>query len=150
MERWFGLAVFLFAVVGGGLLIGATNLPGEWYLALEKPAFTPPGWVFGPAWTTLYLLIAIAGWRTWSRTGHSAVFSLWVLQMGLNFVWSPIVFTAHGLGAGLAVILVMLVTILAFIRMSWGPDRLAALCFVPYALWVAFASYLNAGLFLLN
>ncbi|MEJ8475816.1 TspO/MBR family protein [Roseibium algae] len=150
MQRWFGLAIFVFAVVGGGLLIGANNLPGDWYLGLVKPVFTPPGWLFGPAWTTLYVLIAIAGWRTWSRTGHSAVFSVWALQMGLNFIWSPVVFGLHNLGLGLAIVLAMLVTILVFIRMTWGPDRTAALCFVPYALWVAFASTLNASLYLLN
>ncbi|WP_417670168.1 TspO/MBR family protein [Roseibium sp.] len=150
MQRWFSLAIFIFVVVGGGLLIGATNIPGTWYLGLEKPMLTPPGWLFAPVWTVLYILIAIAGWRTWLRGGLSPAFSVWALQMGLNFAWSPAVFSAHELGLGLGIIAAMLATILVFTRMRWAQDRVAALCFVPYALWVTFATYLNAGLLLLN
>ena len=54
-------------MLGGGLVIGFLNAPGEWYAGLAKPAFNPPGWIFGPVWTVLYVLIAIAGWRVWQR-----------------------------------------------------------------------------------
>jgi translocator protein len=150
MQRWFSLAVFLVAVVGGGLLVGAANLPGAWYQGLEKPLFTPPNLLFAPTWTTLYVLISVAGWRAWMASGISPSFSVWVLQLGLNFAWSPVVFTVHDLGLGLGIIGMMLISILTFIRLTWQADRVSALCFVPYALWVSFAAYLNAGLFILN
>jgi len=150
MSRWFSLFVFVFAVFGLGILVGSSTPPGEWYAALAKPPLNPPNWLFGPVWGLLYILIAVAGWRTWEREGLSAVFTLWAAQLALNFSWSPVVFTINNLGLGLIILLAMLACILAFISLSWNKDRLAALCFVPYAAWVAFAGYLNAGLYLLN
>ena len=144
------LAVFLVISVGGGLLIGATNLPGGWYAGLAKPSFTPPNWLFGPAWTVLYILIGIAGWRSLGAGAGSTLFRLWVLQMVLNFAWSPTVFTLHRLDAGLGIILALLASILAFIATGWQRDRLAALLLVPYAAWVGFATALNLALVQLN
>ncbi|GGB38287.1 tryptophan-rich sensory protein [Roseibium aquae] len=150
MGRWFSLFVFLFAVTGLGLLIGASTIPGPWYAELAKPPLNPPDWLFGPVWAALYVLIAIAGWRVWEREGLSALFSLWVLQLGLNFAWSPVVFVINNLGLGLVILFAMLTTILIFVFAARRRDPLAAACFVPYAAWVAFAGYLNAGLYLLN
>lgn len=143
------LGAFLVLVVGGGLLIGATNMPGEWYAQLQKPAFTPPGWLFGPVWTLLYVLIAMAGWRIW-RGGDGALKGLWAGQMTLNFAWSPVFFSAHVMGLALVVILALVGTILAVIVRSWHRDRLVAWLFLPYALWVGFASVLNAALWWIN
>jgi hypothetical protein len=71
------LPLFLALVVGGGLAIGYFTAPGEWYAQLEKPGFNPPGWVFGPVWTVLYVLIAIAGWRVWRRDSAGRPMRLW-------------------------------------------------------------------------
>jgi benzodiazapine receptor len=146
------LPLFLFVALslGGGLLIGAFNTPGEWYAALEKPPFNPPGWLFGPVWTTLYVLIGIAGWRTWQNARSSASMWLWWLQMALNFAWSPVFFTLHGIGAAFAIILALLLTILAFIVVTWKRDHTSASLFLPYAAWVAFASLLNGSILALN
>jgi translocator protein len=144
------LIVFLVLVVGGGWIIGATNLPGPWYAALQKPPFTPPNWLFPVAWTVLYVLIALAGWRTYKRVTDSAVMQVWWAQLVLNFAWSPIFFTRHWMWPALAVILAMLALIVTFIVLQWRKDRTAALLFVPYAGWVAFASLLNASLTVLN
>ncbi len=150
MKRGLSLALFLTLVLGGGLVIGFLTAPGEWYAQLAKPSFNPPGWVFGPAWTALYILIAIAGWRVWHRDRSGWPMRLWWAQLVFNFAWSPIFFSAHQIGAALAVILVLLVTILSFIFASWRKDRAASLMFVPYAAWVAFASGLNGSIFSLN
>ncbi len=144
------LAIFLGLAVGGGGFIGANTAPGDWYAGLTKPAFNPPPWVFGPVWTVLYVLIAVAGWRTWRRVAAGLAMQLWFAQLALNFVWSPLFFGMQKMGASLAVIVMMLVTILWFIRVSWAEDRAAAWMFVPYAAWVAFASVLNATLVYLN
>ncbi|NBN80363.1 tryptophan-rich sensory protein [Microvirga tunisiensis] len=144
------LGLFILVVSGGGLLIGATNLPGAWYAGLVKPGFTPPNWLFGPVWTVLYLAIAVAGWRSLALGATRAPFRLWTVQLVLNFAWSPVVFTLHRLDLGLGLILAMLITIVLFIRATWTQDRIAALLFVPYALWVGYASALNASLVTLN
>jgi tryptophan-rich sensory protein len=146
------LPLFLFVALslGGGLLIGAFNTPGEWYAALEKPPFNPPNWLFGPVWTTLYILIGIAGWRTFRDARTNAAMGLWWAQMALNFAWSPVFFTLHNIGAALFIILALLVAILALIAVSWKSNRTSALLFVPYAAWVAFASLLNGAIFVLN
>lgn len=141
---------FVVLVVGGGMLIGFLTAPGPWYEALAKPSFNPPNWLFGPAWTTLYVLIAIAGWRIWQRERSGRAMQLWGLQLGLNFLWSPVFFALHQIGLALLVVLLLLASILAFIAVAWNRDRIAAWLFVPYAAWVAFASALNAALWQLN
>ncbi len=144
------LALFLLLVVGGGLAIGALTGPDAWYAGLAKPAFNPPGWLFGPVWTVLYVMIAVAGWRSFRRARGSRAMKLWWAQLVLNFLWSPTLFAAHQIGLALAVVLLMLAAILAFIAVSWRQDRVAAWLFVPYAAWVSFASLLNASILALN
>ncbi|MCY6379957.1 TspO/MBR family protein [Hoeflea prorocentri] len=142
--------VFLVLVIGGGLLIGSVTAPGEWYAALNKPPFNPPNWLFGPVWTALYVLIAMAGWRTWEAGRSSTNMKLWWLQMILNFLWSPVFFVLHVPWLALAVILATLAVIVIYILRSWISDRISALAFVPYAVWVAFASVLNLSIAILN
>ncbi|ESX76545.1 CrtK/TspO family sensor protein [Mesorhizobium sp. LSHC416B00] len=144
------LLLFLLLVLGGGLLIGYATLPGEWYASLAKPPFNPPNWVFAPAWTLLYVLIAVAGWRTWERERAGAAMKIWALQLVLNFAWSPTFFGAKQMGPALVVILALLASIALFIATVWNRDRVSGWLFAPYALWVAFATLLNASLLLLN
>jgi benzodiazapine receptor len=150
MNHLLSLVLFIILVAGGGLIIGYLTAPGDWYAELAKPAFTPPGWLFGPVWTVLYILIAIAGWSVWLRDRGSWPMKLWWSQLTLNFLWSPIFFSAHQIGFALAVILALLAVILAFIAAAWRQDRMGAWLFAPYAVWVAFASVLNASIFALN
>ncbi|MFZ5716667.1 MAG: TspO/MBR family protein [Bradyrhizobium sp.] len=146
----FHLLVFVAGVVGIGWLIGATNLPGEWYAGLAKPGFVPPNWVFPITWTILYVLIAIAGWRTFRREPRGKAMLAWAAQMALNFVWSPVMFTMHQIGAALVILICLLVAIVTYISLELSRDRLAAALFVPYAAWVAFAGVLNAAILRLN
>jgi tryptophan-rich sensory protein len=98
----------------------------------------------------VYLLVAIAGWRTWERDRNSTAMTLWWTQMALNFLWLPVFFTAHWPAAALAVILMLLAAILAFIARQWSDDRISAALFIPYAAWVGFASVLNFEIARLN
>ncbi|WP_150524136.1 TspO/MBR family protein [Roseibium sediminis] len=150
LKKWLSLVLFVGGVIGIGVLIGMTTPPGDWYAALQKPPLTPPNWLFPPVWTVLYLLIAIAGWQVWQQQGLSSLFSIWLLQMGLNFAWSPTVFAAHQLGIGLAIMMLLLTCLVLFIQRAWRSERLSALFFAPYALWGAFATYLNAMLYVIN
>ena len=144
------LFLFFALVLGGGLIIGIVTAPGAWYAALSKPPFSPPNWIFAPVWTTLYIMIAIAGWRVWRQERNNRSINLWWSQLALNFVWSPIFFTAHRIDIALGVIVLLLVTIIGFIMTTWRRDKIASLLFVPYAAWVAFATVLNGALLYLN
>jgi benzodiazapine receptor len=134
-------------VLGVGIAIGTTVRPGDWYATLQKPWFTPPPAAFGPVWTVLYVLI---GWVGARKILYGGARGLWAAQMALNWLWTPVFFGLHWTGAGLVVILAMLAVILAFIAAEWRSDRMSALMFLPYAVWVTLASAVNAGVVWLN
>ena len=142
--------VWIVVVVGIGSLIGINFPPGAWHEGLIKPFFNPPGWLFGPVWTALYILIAIAGWRVFNLLNDTGLKTLWVAQMVLNFLWSPAFFGAESTMLGLIVILPMLLTIYLFIFRAFRLDRVSAWLFLPYAAWVSFATLLNGALHVLN
>ncbi|HYN93298.1 MAG TPA: TspO/MBR family protein [Pilimelia sp.] len=142
----FGLAAATAALIGTLAVTGTTST----YAVLEKPAWAPPSWLFGPVWTVLYALIAIAGWLVWRRVGWHAALVPYAVQLVLNAAWTPIFFGAGAYGWALVDIVAMLlaiaVTIVAFRPIS----RLAAALLVPYLLWVAYATALNAAIWSAN
>lgn len=148
------LALFLWiALTFVAPALGAFSLPGEWYAGLNKPSWNPPPWIFGPVWTALYLMMATAAWLVWRRGGWAVqrrTLTLYLVQLALNAVWTPLFFGLHRPGAALVEILLLLaaavVAGLAFARVS----RAAGWLFAPYAAWVAFASWLNFTLWRLN
>ena len=150
MNRYISLLLFLVLVLGAGLALGGLTMPAAWYAGLTKPSFNPPAWLFGPVWTMLYVLVAVAGWRVWRRDRHGLPMKLWWAQLALNFLWTPVFFGAHQISIAFLVILLLLAAILGFIATAWGQDRVAAWLFVPYAAWVAFASVLNGSIWALN
>ena len=144
------LIAFIVLVLGGGTAIGMATGPDAWFAGLAKPSFNPPSWVFAPVWTTLYVMIGVAGWLVWTNYRSSAAMKLWWSQLVLNFAWSPIFFGLHRIDLALAVIVLLLAVIWAFVALTAGRERWAALLFVPYGLWVAFATALNAAFLALN
>ena len=149
-QRWHAYFLFPLGVTAVGLLIGFLDLPGDWYARLAKPFFTPPDWLFAPVWTVLYLAIGLAGGRLWRRERYSRAMGLWWFQLALNYLWSPLFFRFHRMELALADIIALLATLLAFIATARREDRTAALLFLPYAAWVAYATALNAALLSLN
>ena len=149
-QSWITLAVFLVVVIGIGALIGTQSVPGAWYESLNKPPFNPPNWIFGPVWFTLYVLIAVAGWRIWMIDPKSTAMKFWGAQMLLNWAWSPVWFLAQMLWPAFAIIVLMWLSIVAFIYFARRHDGLAALLFVPYLAWVSFAGLLNFSIAILN
>jgi len=144
------LVLFVALVLGGGLIVGFVTAPAAWYATLSKPPFTPPNWIFAPVWSALYIMIAIAGWRVWKKGCNNASTMLWWGQLALNFSWSPIFFSAQRTDIALGIIVLLLITITGFITITWRQDKIASLLFVPYAAWVAFASFLNGAIWRLN
>jgi len=155
MRNWLALGGFLaicFLVSGIGGWVTATSV-GTWYETLEKPAFNPPDWVFGPVWTALYIMIAVAGWLVWRKAGFSGAkpaFIVYFVQLGLNLLWSFLFFGAQNPAVALAGILALLASIVATALLFSRIDRVAAMLFLPYAAWVAFASVLNGSIAYLN
>ena len=126
---------------------------GGWYAELAKPTWNPPGWIFGPVWTILYALMAVAAWRVWRQGGwakQKVALSLFVVQWALNALWTPLFFGLHRPGWALAEILILLAAILATMRAFWRVDRPAGLLLLPYAAWVAFATVLNWTIWRMN
>lgn len=128
------------------------NIP--WYDTLAKPPLNPPNWVFGPAWTTLYVLMAYAFYRILrlepATPGRRAAIIVFFAQLALNAAWSFAFFYARSPQLGLVVILPMAALLVATIVLFWRLDRVAGYFLAPTAFWVAFATYLNAGIFILN
>lgn len=143
MTDWISLLPFLGAVT----LVGASGvvfMPGAWYKTLDKPAWTPPDWLFGPAWTTLYLMIAVAGWLAWRAHGFGLALGAWSLNLILNAGWSWLMFGCHRVALALAVAGGMVATIIAFIALAHPHSTGAAALFLPYLAWTLFATALNA------
>ena len=150
MSHGLTLLLFLVLVVGGGLGVGAVTTPDEWYARLDKPLFTPPGWLFPIAWTALYVLIAVAGWRIWRRERGGLAMMLWWMQLILNFAWSPLFFAAHQIGLALVVVELLFGVVVGVIAAARRFDPLAAWLLAPYAVWVAFAAVLNGTILAMN
>lgn len=144
------LMAFIALALGGGIAIGTLAGPDAWYTSLTKPVFNPPNWVFAPVWSVLYVMIGVAGWLVWTSGGSPAAVGIWWAQLALNFLWTPVFFGMHRIDLALIVILLLLVAVWLFVAATARPWPRAALLFVPYGLWVTFATVLNATLLLLN
>ena len=148
------LCIILCELVGVfGAIFTGTSI-GTWYAALRKPSFSPPGWIFAPAWTTLYALMGIAVFLIW-RMGYDApgvrmALIVFAVQLILNALWSPAFFGLRSPVAGLCVIIPLWVAIVWTIAVFYPLSKPAALLLVPYIMWVSFATVLNAALVYLN
>lgn len=149
---WFALAGWILLAFAASAL-GAFFQPGVWYEGLNKPVFNPPGWVFGPVWFALYLAMGTAAWLVWRKSGFrgaALALGLYMCQLVLNALWTPVFFGLQQPGAAFAIIVAMWVAIALTIVTFWKHSRVAAGLLVPYLLWVSFASVLNFSLWQMN
>jgi len=144
------LLIFLvlsFAASTPGILFG----PGEWYDSLNRPFFTPPNWLFGPAWTVLYILMAIAATLVWRQVGlRSAAMGWWFIQLVLNTLWTLLFFGLQAPGLALVEITLMWAAILVCMLKFRPISTTAFWLMAPYLAWVSFAWLLNGGFWWLN
>jgi tryptophan-rich sensory protein len=133
----------LLAACGAAAATGAMFQPGRWYDGLDKPWWTPPGWAFPVAWTTLYLCMAAAGARVAPMEGSGQAMAFWALQIAFNTLWSPVFFGLRRMRASMIVMaglwLSVFATFLAFLNL----DPIAGALLAPYVLWVTIAGALN-------
>lgn len=146
-----GFIALTLAVSAIGARATLPEIPG-WYAQLAKPSFTPPNWVFGPVWTTLYILMAIAAWLVWrtQAPARTRALTIWGAQLVLNLAWSLLFFGAHRIGLALADVVLLMLAIAATILAFWPLSRVAALLLVPYLAWVGYASALTFAIWRLN
>jgi len=153
--RWLVLPGLIVVTLSAGALggIATASSVGSWYQTIAKPSWNPPSWVFGPVWTTLYILMAIAAWRIWQKTdapGRVSALRWFWLQLVLNTAWSFLFFGLRNPGLAFIEILfiwtAIIVTLVKFSRI----DRLAAALWSPYVAWVSFATVLNGTIWWLN
>ncbi len=156
MNKFTRLIISIAIPVATGSLSGFFTETGDssWYQAIQKPSWNPPGWVFGPVWTVLYVMMGVSLYLVWKSNAAKGLkkmaIILFAIQLALNFSWSIIFFTLQSPGWALVEILVLwliiLLTIIAFARIS----KPAAWLLVPYISWVSFASILTYTIWQLN
>ena len=126
----------------------------SWYAQLQKPWFTPPNWLFGPMWISLYLLMAVAAYLVWQKglavPGVRLALAIFLFQLLLNTIWSPVFFGLRSPLAGAVIIVMLWLAILAAIIAFAKISPPAAWLLVPYILWVSLASALNISIYILN
>ena len=154
IRSWLGLVVFVVICFSVAAVGGAITTPqvGNWYANLAKPDWTPPGWIFGPVWSVLYLGMAIAAWLVWRQEGLASVapWGLFAAQLFLNLAWSWLFFGLRAPGAALLELVLLWMAILATTAVFWRRSKPAGLLLVPYLAWVTFAAALNFAIWRLN
>lgn len=142
---------FKYEILGGICCLGLGMFSGyisgsgnsEWYQSLVKPSFQPPSWIFGPVWTILYIMIGIALAKVWNTKNQG----LFIFQLVLNLLWSPMFFRYHRVDLALLDIALLWINLLALIYQS---NQLVRLLLTPYFLWITFAGILNYQIYILN
>jgi tryptophan-rich sensory protein len=146
------LGLFLLiaiAVAAFGSVVAVTQVDG-WYASAPHVTWTPPDWAFGAVWSVLYVLIAVSGWLLWRRRARGALV-LFVVQLVVNSVWTPVFFGGYpligiaALWVGVAIIVVLDLLVVATIAAAWPVSRWAAVLLMPYLGWILYASTLNWG-----
>lgn len=156
LPGWVRFLLAVLPVMAASALGSVATMPAipVWYEGLVKPPHNPPNWVFGPVWTLLYIMMALAVWRILALRpglpGRREALIAFFAQLTVNAAWSWAFFGMHSPLAGLIVIVVLLIGIVETIRRFWPLDRIAAGLLVPYLAWVGFASTVNAGVWWLN
>lgn len=153
-SSWGGTVAIILCTVATAMLGGLASVrAGDFYLGLQRPRWAPPAWVFGPVWTVLYVLMALAAWLVWrvrARRGARHALVLYGLQLALNALWPWLFFAWRRGGLAFAEVVLLLgvvgATVFAFARVR----RRAAVLLLPYLLWVAFASALTLAVWRLN
>ena len=149
---FFGFLLICITVSGIGGAVTRMSVH-DWYQELNKPQFTPPDWVFAPVWITLYLFIAVSGWRVWWRVRNHdrcVAMTAFGIQLALNLAWSLIFFGARSIGWAAIELMILWTAIALNLCLFWKIDRLAGSLLIPYFFWTSFALALNISIYVNN
>ena len=157
MERIKKIAIFVATCLGIGYLSGIATQSGvnTWFPTLVKPSFNPPAWVFAPVWSLLYIMMGVAAGMVWNRIDQDRAnvkkaLLFFAIQLALNALWSVLFFALHNPLLALIEIIILWLMIYETYLKFRKIDKLAGWLFIPYLLWVSFATVLNASLWWLN
>jgi benzodiazapine receptor len=145
---WTLLVFFAFVVATAST--GILFQPGAWYAQMRKPSWTPPNWAFGPVWTVLYIMIAIAGWLVWREAGPGPAIFLWSAQLVLNGLWSFLFFGRRRMDLAFVDVVLLWLSVAGFAVAAIPVAETASLLFLPYLVWVTIAGALNLSVWRLN
>ncbi|MCR5504104.1 MAG: tryptophan-rich sensory protein [Elusimicrobiaceae bacterium] len=143
----------IFLIVGAIMGSSVNSSLNGWFTTLNKPFLNPPNFIFAPIWTILYISLAIFYWlldREQYSPKINEIKRLFIWQLVLNFLWTPIFFGMQNILAGLIILIIIDFLVLRIIRLTLKINKLCVLIILPYFCWLLFASYLNASLFILN
>jgi len=147
------VSILLPLAIGGVAGIFTSNAIPGWFATLVRPSFAPPNWLFGPVWTTLYLVMGISLFLIWTidagKERNQAIF-MFLLQLLFNFAWSFFFFYFKMIDVALIDIVVLWISIIVMLRLFFKLKPWAAYINIPYLLWVSFATALNAAYYILN
>lgn len=151
--KLLALALFIIVILAVGYFVGmitSINIP-SWFIYLKSPLFVPPNWIFTPVWTILYIMIAISGWLIFKQGQFKEkAFIVYVIQLGLNFLWSFVFFCWHNIDLALLEMSVLWIFVAWNIIVFRQMDKLAGYLLIPYLLWISFAWILNFSYAVLN
>lgn len=147
--RSYATLLLFITIVSIVSFSAAQFTPGQWYVQLIKPEWTPPNWIFPVAWTLLYLMIAVAGWLIFKHSNRIMQIA-WVAQLVFNALWSWLFFGLHWIGVAMFDIFAMFVCILVLVWSAYKTNAAVFWLMTPYLLWVSYALALNAAIFFLN
>ncbi|OGC42903.1 TspO protein [candidate division WOR-3 bacterium RBG_13_43_14] len=155
MRSYIKLIISLLVCLGSGFIGSIFTTPriSTWYTTLQKPAFNPPNWLFGPVWTMLFILMGIALFIIWNKDnvpGARAAIFIFAVQLIFNILWSIVFFGLKSPIGGIFMIIILWILIVITIFFFYRQSLVAGVLLVPYLLWVSFASVLNIAIYLLN
>ena len=154
-DGWLALVGWMLLLVGLGAVTGMLFGPDAWYRTLLKPTWNPPSWLFGPVWTALYALMAVALWlvrreQETDEPSRQRALALFAIQFLLNLAWTPLFFGLHSPGLAFLEICVLWIALLSTMLAFGRVRALAGYLLLPYLLWVSFALVLNGTIWLMN
>lgn len=154
-KQYFSAIIWIASLILIGSIIGSSTKysVGTWYAQLQRSPLSPPNYVFGIAWTILYTMIAISGWIIWKQEGLKNlpnIKTLYIIQLILNWSWTPLFFTYQMIGAAFLCICLIIALVATIIFKSYTNLKIVSIFLTPYLLWLIFASHLNLYIWLYN
>ena len=141
------LITFLAPMIGS---YATTVFKEPWYSEIILPSFNPPSWVFGPVWSTLYLLMSLAAWKVWTKNFDKKLLKIYFIHLFFNSSWSIVFFGFHQIGLALLNLIIILIFIIILMKEYFIKDKISFYLMVPYASWSSYALVLNSAIFVLN